>query len=96
MIDACLALAPTNRTVTYAAPDLVRLDGEGGKLDCRIDASGAAQISPADAALSLEGDGAALFVRGPGENPGGECYEAPEVRGPDGALLGWMLDPDGC
>ena len=36
------------------------------------------------------------FVRAPGENPGGECYQAPEVRDASGALLGWVLDPEGC
>jgi hypothetical protein len=100
-IDACIASAPENRTITYAAPFqggvLVRLDGELGKLDCRVDADGAhARVSMSDPALMLEGDGEAIFVHGPGENPGGECYEAPEVHGPDGALLGWMLDSEGC
>jgi hypothetical protein len=99
-IDACIAKAPENRTITYAAPyhagALVRLDGEDGKLDCQIDAEGQARVSISDPALMLEGDGEATFVRGPGENPGGECYEAPEVHAPDGALLGWMLDPQGC
>jgi hypothetical protein len=100
-IDACIAKAPENRTVTYAAPDhaglLVRIDGEEGELDCRVDADGSnARISRSDPELIVAGDGEAIFVRGPGENPGGECYEAPEVRDASGGLLGWMLDPAGC
>jgi hypothetical protein len=42
------------------------------------------------------GEFLALFVRAPGENPGGECYDAPEVRNADGEVLGWMMDPLGC
>lgn len=100
-IDSCIAGASADRSITYAALDqggvLVRLDGADGKLDCRVDLDGGhARIAPADPDLIVDGDGAAIFVRGPGENPGGECYEAPEVRGADGALLGWMLDPLGC
>ena len=99
-IDACIVAAPGNRTITYAGPDdggaLVRLDGEDGQLDCRVGADGAARIARADPNLTLSGDGAAIFVRGPGENPGGECYEAPEVRDASGAVVGWMLDPLGC
>jgi hypothetical protein len=49
-----------------------------------------------DAALVVDGENAAIFERGPGQNPGGECYEAPEVRDANGLLIGWMLDPQGC
>ena len=42
------------------------------------------------------GTNAEIFVRGPGKNPGGECYDAPEVKDADGKLLGWWLDPAGC
>jgi len=44
----------------------------------------------------FDGEDEAIFVRGPGENPGGECYDAPEVRSASGELLGWMMDPMGC
>lgn len=99
-IDACIARAPDSRRVTYATRThsgaFVRLNGFEA-IDCRValDGSGA-ETSPADANLQIGGDNEAIFVRAPGANPGGECYEAPEVRGADGALLGWMDDPLGC
>jgi hypothetical protein len=37
-----------------------------------------------------------LFYRAPGENPGGECFEAPEVRGNDGSLIGWTMADEDC
>jgi hypothetical protein len=54
------------------------------------------QVSPYDWNLHIEDEGKALFIRGEGENPGGDCYVAPEVRDASGALLGWMIDPEGC
>ena len=104
-IDACIALSPQTRIVTYAAIEdagrvLVRLHGEGASpRDCHapLTADGApAIILPSDATLLIAGDGDAIFVRAPGQNPGGDCYEAPEVRAADGSLLGWMDDPLGC
>lgn len=99
-IDACIARAPDSRRVTYAARShsgvFVRLNGFEA-IDCRVNADGSgANTSPADANLQIAGDGDAIFVRAPGANPGGECYEAPEVRDASGALLGWMDDPLGC
>lgn len=99
LIDACLALLPDQRSVIID-PGLrasLRLGGETGPVDCVLaDASD----DPANATIlpaleDLPAD-AVHFIRGPGENPGGECYEAPEVRGADGELLGWVLDPEGC
>lgn len=105
-IDSCLSLVTdeTPFSVTYAAPEgagqaLVRMRNADGGYDCHapVDpAAGEAIIAAADPALKLGGDGAAIFLRAPGENPGGQCYEAPEVRAPDGTLLGWMDDPEGC
>lgn len=105
-IDSCLSLVTeeTPFTVTYAAHEgggkaLVRLRNADGGYDCRAPLdpeAGAAMIAAADPELRIGGDGAAIFVRAPGENPGGECYAAPEVRAPDGALIGWMDDPEGC
>jgi hypothetical protein len=99
-IDACIATSPHNRTVTFAGRYrgalLVRLEGDDDAgVDCSI-VHGHLQTAPRDAALEIAGDGRAVFIRGPGENPGGDCYIAPEVRDAHGRLLGWMIDPEGC
>jgi hypothetical protein len=98
-IDACIARSPQTRQVSYAGRHdgavLIRLQGDEEAIDCRI-SNNVAETRPRDMQLAIEGERAALFVRGPGENPGGECYVAPEVRDANGALLGWMLDPEGC
>ncbi len=99
LIDACLALSPETRTFTINRDSnfSVRLSGENGSFDCVVpddapDLANAAVLP----ALDDPPAGAILFVRAPGANPGGECYEAPEVRNDKGELLGWLLDPDGC
>lgn len=102
-IDACIAAAPALRTVTYAGelPDgsvLVRVKDGDIVRDCHVE-RGIATLSPRNEALPMTTENTAIFVRArPGEtqNPGGECYEAPEVRGLMFELLGWMLDPMGC
>lgn len=104
-IDACLAASPETRTISYASllndrEAVVRLGGASGEFVCTVPtaeptAANAAIISD-DEEMTFEGEGSALFVRGPGPNPGGECYEAPEVRNADGEVIGWMLDPEGC
>lgn len=98
-IDACIAASPTTRRVTYAGPNhgemLVRLAGDNDQVDCRV-ADNTASASPRDGGLHVLGDGEAIFVRAPGEQPGGECFQAPEVKAADGTLLGWMDDPQGC
>jgi hypothetical protein len=97
-IDACIAQSPQTRMISYAGnyhgAVLVRMQGDQA-VDCRVN-SGVAQISAHNDALDPPGDGDAEFVRGPGPNPGGECYTAPEVRDASGAVLGWMLDTEGC
>ena len=99
LIDACLALAPDRRIVTIdpASNLTLRLSGEAGDLDCAVPDDDPdptrATILPA---LNDPPADAIMFVRAPGENPGGECYEAPEVRNEAGDLLGWTLDPEGC
>ncbi len=99
-IDACIAQAPSSRMVTYAGPQdgatLVRLRGEGGAFDCRVAIAGVVVKTNRSESLRVASEDRAIFMRGPGENPGGECYQAPEVYGPNGALLGWMIDPEGC
>lgn len=98
LIDACLALSPETRTVTInpASNLSVRLSGESGSFDCVVpnDAPEPGNATMLPALEDTPAD-AILFVRGPGENPGGECYVAPEVRH-DGEVIGWLLDPEGC
>lgn len=99
LIDACLALAPDRRVITInpASDITLRLSGEAGDLDCVVPDDdpnpSRASVLPA---LNAPPEDAIQFVRAPGENPGGECYVAPEVRNASGELLGWTLDPDGC
>ncbi len=107
-IDACIADARGARWVTYAGEyqgvTLVRVQGDGQSFDCRISQSTTsngqpvyiADVRPREEGMAVAGDGEALFVRGSGENPGGECYDAPEVKRASGELLGWMMDPMGC
>jgi hypothetical protein len=98
-IDACIAQQPEAREVTYAGERnggvFVRLRSPHNNFDCGV-RDGAASISPRDDALNVDGENAAIFIRGPGENPGGECYQAPEVHDASGNVLGWMIDPQGC
>lgn len=102
-IDACIAQSPTTRMVSYAgetAPGdvLVRLQGAEPMMDCRV-RDGVAAVTVRDETLPMPSEGDTLFVRAGadgGANPGGECYEAPEVRGANNELLGWKLDPLGC
>ncbi len=99
LIDACLALAPDRRVVTInpASDITLRLSSEAGDLDCAVpdDDPDPARATVLPALNDPPAD-AILFVRAPGENPGGECYAAPEVRNEAGELLGWTLDPEGC
>lgn len=95
-IDACLAQSPELRMISYAGRDqegvLVVMHGEEA-FDCRV-SDNRVQITPQTS--HAPGDGDAEFIRGPGPNPGGECYVAPEVRDASGNVLGWMIDPEGC
>lgn len=101
-IDACLAASPETRTVRYAGERdgaaLVRMEGASGQVDCAVTlgAAPSANVLARNEAISVASEGDAIFVRGPGANPGGECYAAPEVRDTSGALVGWWLDPQGC
>ena len=99
-IDACIAAAPEARRVSYAGlrgdGHLVRLWSESGGIDCSVGANGVAQIALRDDITRIGGENEAVFVRAPGVDPGGECFEAPQVRSASGELLGWMDDPHGC
>jgi hypothetical protein len=104
-IDACIAKSPETRWVSYAGllddeSVVVRIGGAAGQFQCTVptaDPTAAnAVIVQDDETVAFEGEGSAIFVRGPGENPGGECYEAPEVLNADGEVIGWMADPAGC
>ncbi|MDX2236866.1 MAG: hypothetical protein NW203_04800 [Hyphomonadaceae bacterium] len=101
-IDACLAVQPQRAPVAYAGREadgrvLVRLGLLQNRIDCRAPAGAGPVINaPADETLQIASQFDPVFYRAPGENPGGECYAAPEVRAPNGALLGWTDDNAGC
>jgi hypothetical protein len=102
-IDACIRDARGARWITFAGQQndatFVRLQRNEISFDCRVSSYRGATVidlRPRDESVTAATEGAAIFVRAPGENPGGECYEAPEVRGVNNELLGWMLDPMGC
>jgi len=104
-IDACIAKSPETRWVSYAGllddeSVVVRIGGAAGEFQCTVstaDPSAAnAVIAMDDETVAFEGEGSAIFVRGPGENPGGECYQADEVLNANGDVIGWWADPHGC
>lgn len=74
------------------------LSGADQSVECVFTSSAASPESAAIVPALDHGpvENPIIFVRAPGQNPGGECYEAPEVHAADGALLGWILDPEGC
>ncbi len=101
-IDACLAAAKTKGPVTLAtrtnAGVIVRLLDDGDTFQCGF--PGEATIPGTAAKLAdaepMIGEMDPLFFRAPGENPGGECFEAPEVRDAKGALIGWTMANEDC
>lgn len=103
-IDTCLSLQPAGAVVRYAAAEadgraLVRLASGDLRFDCHapLDPSaGPAVTMPADPAIAPPGEADPIFVRAPGPQPGGECYAAPELHGPDGALIGWLASDEPC
>lgn len=101
-IDACLAASPQTRLIRYAGMNgdavTVRMEGSEGQVDCTATTgpSPTAQITKRNYDFIALTEGDALFIRGPGENPGGECYTAPEIHDASGALIGWKMDPQGC
>lgn len=101
-INACIERSPETRWITYARRTgdsvLVRARNDDSERDCSADwgAPQSAVSQKRSESLIAPGESAAIFIRGPGTQPGGECYEAPEVRSASGELLGWMADPMGC
>ena len=104
-IDACIAKSPETRWVSYAGllndrEVAVRLGGAPGEFVCTVPtdepSAANAAIVPDDENEAFAGEGSATFVRGPGENPGGECYEAQVVVDANGEAIGWWADPHGC
>jgi hypothetical protein len=94
-IQACAAKARPASAVTFAEPladggVFVALEApEQDPQDCAVDASGAVTVVDAERPpRASERD--PLFYLAPGENPGGECYKAQEVRDAQGNLLGWI------
>ena len=75
---------------------MVRMRGDNAAQDCVAQTPQSASSQQRSEALHAPGEGTAIFVRGPGAQPGGECYDAPEVRSASGELLGWKADPLGC
>lgn len=103
VIDVCLKGEDSGTAILYAAataPDaglvLFGTDSEdGGFKACEV-AGGKASVTHMPFTDAPPGASAEIFIRGPGENPGGECYEAPEVKDAGGKVVGWWLDPEGC
>lgn len=102
VIDACLKDAKEFPAILFAAasaPDagvVLRAGTEAGLLNACTVTAGKATTMPFAGEDFPPGTEREIFVRGPGENPGGECYDAPEVMDAEGRLVGWWLDPEGC
>jgi uncharacterized membrane protein len=101
-VRSCLRLSPGEASVSYLRNDgegaaFMRIVGEtGAELDCTIVAGGTNPQTMPPQGARYPGEQDALFFPAPGQNPGGECYAAPEVRDGDGAVVGWLADPTGC
>lgn len=101
-IDACLAAARSKGPVSLAARTnagaIVRVLDDGGTFQCAFpgEATKPGKAGRLDDAEPMVSERDPLFYRAPGENPGGECFEAPEVRGNDGSLIGWTMADEDC
>ncbi len=102
-VRSCLRLSPGEASISYLRNDgdgaaFMRVVGETGtELDCTMVAGGTnPQTMPANPSR-FPGERDALFYPSPGQDPGGECYAAPEVRDGAGAVVGWLAEPvAGC
>jgi uncharacterized membrane protein len=101
-IDACLAAAKAKGPVSLAtrtnAGVIVRLPADEGVFECafRLDSVEPGSAGLLTDAVPMVSERDPLFFRAPGENPGGECFEAPEVRAADGSLVGWTMADEDC
>jgi uncharacterized membrane protein len=101
-VSACLSVSPDSALSYLRANDdggaFMRVRGStGAETDCTMVAGGTApQTMPANPSQRYPGEMDVLFYPAPGEQPGGECYAAPEVRDSSGRVLGWLADPNGC
>jgi uncharacterized membrane protein len=98
-IDACMAKAPVRMPVTHVAQDgksqRVRLTASGPeeRYDCVYE-NGIAKL--ARATRELPGDRQVMFVRAPGEDPGGACAASTPVTNEKGEMLGWIVPNEPC
>lgn len=102
-IDACLARAKSKGPVSIAAQTvagvIVRVPGgEAGTYECLFPEG---MTEPSRAGIvadpaAIVGEWDPSFYRAPGEDPGGECFAAPEVKAADGTLIGWILPNEPC
>lgn len=103
VIDACLKGEEADSPVFYAAATapgagvvLLGADIEEAAYRACVLADGKTSVTPIQVTDAPPGASAEIFIRGPGRNPGGECYDAPEVKDAAGKVVGWWLDPEGC
>ncbi len=100
-IDACLAASPEKGPVILARVESegvrVRIATGETRFECLVSPGDGARVLRSGASEEpLAGERNPTFHRAPGENPGGECYKAEDVRGEGDELLGWLADPQGC
>lgn len=101
-IDACLAAAKSKGPVSLAtrtnAGVIVRVLTDGETFECGFPGESAkpGKAGPIAGAEPMVSERDPLFYRAPGENPGGECFDAPEVHAADGTLLGWTMADEDC
>ncbi|MBU6406332.1 MAG: hypothetical protein KGS44_04215 [Alphaproteobacteria bacterium] len=101
-VSACLGVSPDSALSYLRGNDdggaFMRVRGStGAETDCTMVGGGTApQTMPANPSQRYPGEMDVLFYPAPGEQPGGECYAAPEVRDASGRVLGWLADPNGC
>jgi len=100
-IDACLEQTTEPSPVIYAARTasgaLVRLSGieDGERYDCVVDARGEASPILVSDAEPAPGERDPTFTRAPADPPAKACG-AVEMKGRNGALLGWETGAAAC
>jgi uncharacterized membrane protein len=98
-IDTCLARAeakPARVTIAYVDEEgraAVRLlEADGGRSECisTLDGASIVGIEPLADRDSFRGERDPLFTRAPTAAPAGSCYASEEVKGSNGATMGWL------